>query len=307
MMQTSVWALVPVVLLIGLGYVLKRWTIRSESFWSEAERVSYYVLLPALFLHGLATADIGNLPILPLIGALICSTLAVASMVLVLKPLLRLEGDAFTSVFQGSIRYNNYIGVTVAAGLFGAEGIAFAALCNAVIVPVVNLLSVVIFARFGRARLTFTGVLKQIGTNPLILSCVGGTALQALGVGLPPGIQPTLQALGSASMPLGLMCVGAALSFGTSLFWAGPVAASSVVKFAVLPASAFLTAHLFGLTAHALIIAVLFQALPTASSSYLLARRLGGDAPLMATITAFQTLLAIVALPIVLSISAAAI
>lgn len=209
-------------------------------------------------------------------------------------------------MFQGSIRYNNYIGVTVAAGLFGAEGIAFAALCNAVIVPVVNLLSVVIFARFGRARLTFTGALKQIVTNPLILSSVGGTVLQALGVGLPPGIQPTLQALGSASMPLGLMCVGAALSFGTSLFWAGPVAASSAVKFAVLPAAAF-SAHLFGLTSHALIITVLFQALPTASSSYLLARRLGGDAPLMATITAFQTLFAIVTLPIVLALTAAAV
>lgn len=307
MMQSSVWALVPVVLLIGLGYVLKRSTFRSETFWSEAERVSYYVLLPALFLHGLGTADIGNLPILPLIGALMCSTLAVASMVLVLKPLLSLEGEAFTSVFQGSIRYNNYIGVTVAAGLFGAEGIAFAALCNAVIVPLVNLLSVVIFARFGRARLTFGGALKQIVTNPLILACLGGTALQALGVGLPPGIQPTLQALGSASMPLGLMCVGAALSFGTSLLWAGPVAASSVVKFAVLPAATFLSASLFGLTAHALIITVLFQGLPTASSSYLLARRLGGDAPLMAMITAFQTLSAIVTIPIVLSLAAAAV
>lgn len=94
MMQSSVWALVPVVLLIGLGYVLKRWTFRSETFWSEAERVSYYVLLPALFLHGLATGDIGNLPVLPLTGALICSTLAVASIVLVLKPLLGLEGEA---------------------------------------------------------------------------------------------------------------------------------------------------------------------------------------------------------------------
>ncbi|MFH8493199.1 AEC family transporter [Streptomyces coeruleorubidus] len=302
MIALTVKALVPVVLLIALGWALKRSMITAESFWSEAERLSYRVLLPALFLHSLATADTDDLPVGALAGALIASTVAVAVLVIACKPLMRLKGDAFTSVFQGSIRFNNYIGVTIAAGLFGTEGVAFAAVCNAAIVPTVNVLCVLVFAWFGTARLRFSDVVRQLVTNPLILACLGGILLQTLDVSLPPGIEPALRALGAASMPLGLLCIGAALRFGTARSWTAPILTSSSAKFALMPAATFLAAQLFGLSSHALIIAVLFQALPTASSSYILARQLGGDAPLMAGITATQTLLGTAAVPLVMAL-----
>ncbi|MGP4048436.1 AEC family transporter [Streptomyces sp. 2A115] len=302
MIALTVRALVPIVLLIALGYALRRSMITAENFWSEAERLSYRVLLPALFLHSLATADIDDLPVGALTGALIASTVAVAVLVIACKPLMRLKGDAFTSVFQGSIRFNNYIGVTIAAGLFGAKGVAVAAICNAAIVPTVNVLCVLVFAWFGTARLHFSAIVKQLVTNPLILACAGGILLQALGLSLPPGIEPALQTLGAASMPLGLLCIGAALRFGTARSWVVPILASSSARFALMPAATFLAAQLVGLSSHALIIAVLFQALPTASSSYILARQLGGDAPLMAGITATQTVLGIAAVPLVVSL-----
>jgi predicted permease len=298
----TVKALVPIVLLIALGYALKRSMITDEGFWSAAERLGYRVLLPALFLHGLATADTDDLPAGALAGTLIAATVAVAALVIACKPLMRLDGDAFTSVFQGSIRFNNYIGVTIAAGLFGAKGVAFAAVCNAVIVPTVNVLCVLVFARFGTARLHFAGIVKQLATNPLILACAGGILLHTLGLGLPPGIEPALQALGAASMPLGLLCIGAALRFGTARSWVAPILTSSSAKFALMPAATYLAAQLFGLGSHALIVAVLFQALPTASSSYIMARQLGGDAPLMAGITATQTLLGTAAVPVVVAL-----
>ncbi|MFI2189881.1 hypothetical protein [Streptomyces sioyaensis] len=99
---------------------------------SEAERLSYHVLLPALFLHSLATAGTGNLPVPALAGTLVASTVAVAVLVIAFRPMMRLKDDGFTSVFQGSIRFNNYIGVTIAAGLYGTQGVATAAVCNAV-------------------------------------------------------------------------------------------------------------------------------------------------------------------------------
>lgn len=302
MTALTIKALVPVILLIVLGYALKRTMITAESFWSEAERLSYRVLLPALFLHSLATADTDHLPARALAAVLIASTVAVAVLVVACRPLLRLKDDAFTSVFQGSIRFNNYIGVTIAGGLFGTQGIAFAAVCNAAIVPTVNVLCVLVFARFGSARPSLSGVVKQLVTNPLILACAGGILLRALDLSLPPGIAPAIQALGAASMPLGLLCIGAALRFGAARSWTAPILASSSVKFALMPAATFLAAQLVGLGSHALIIAVLFQALPTASSSYIMARQLGGDAPLMAGITATQTLLGIAAVPLVVAL-----
>ncbi|WP_328843819.1 AEC family transporter [Streptomyces sp. NBC_00258] len=302
MIALTIKALVPVVLLIALGYALKRTMITAETFWSDAERLSYRVLLPALFLYSLATADTDDLPVRALAGVLIASTVAVAVLVIACKPMLRLKDDAFTSVFQGSIRFNNYIGVTIAGGLFGTKGIAFAAVCNAAIVPTVNVLCVLVFARFGSARLSFSGVVRQLVTNPLILACAGGILLQALDLHLPPGIALAIQALGAASMPLGLLCIGAALRFGAARSWTAPILASSSAKFALMPAATFLAAQLVGLGSHALIIAVLFQALPTASSSYIMARQLGGDAPLMAGITATQTLLGIAAVPLVVAL-----
>lgn len=298
-------ALIPVVLLITLGWALKRTVLTADTFWSDAERLGYRVLLPALFLHGLATADLHDLPVGPLAAVLVASTLAVAVLVVVLRPVLRLPDDGFTSVFQGSVRFNNYIGVTIAAGLYGPRGIAFAAVCNAAIVPTVNVLCVLVFARYGGARLSFAGIARQLVTNPLIVACAVGGLLQVSGLGLPPGIEPALGALGTASMPLGLLCIGAALHFGRARAWAAPILVSSSVKFVLMPAVTYLTARLVGLGPTALLIAVLFQALPTASSSYIMARQLGGDAPMMAGITASQTLLGIAAVPLVAALAAA--
>jgi malonate transporter len=153
-------ALLPVILLIALGTWLRHRAFLAESFWPQAERLGYFILLPSLFLHGLATARLQDLPVWSLAGVLIGSTVTVAALVVAARPFMRVDGAAFTSVFQGSVRFNNYVGVTVAAGLFGAQGIALAAICNAAIVPTVNILCVLVFAQFGRARLNARGIAR---------------------------------------------------------------------------------------------------------------------------------------------------
>jgi malonate transporter len=298
---TVAMTLLPIILLIGLGIELRRRRFLAEAFWSQAERLGYFILLPALFFHGLTTAKLDALPIWGLTASLVLSTLSVAGLLVAARPLIQLDGPGFTSVFQGSVRFNNYVGVTLAGGLFGAEGIALAAICNAAIVPTVNILCVLVFARHGTTRLSAHGILRQIATNPLILACVGGIAVQALGLQVPSGIEPALRALGTASLPLGLLCVGAALNFGMARQWVGPITASSAVKFVAMPFATFATGEAFGLNGQVLTVALLFQAMPTASSAYIMARQLGGDAPLMAGITAAQTVIAIAAIPVVLA------
>lgn len=146
-------ALAPVALLVALGHLIRRTGFVADAFWPQAERLCYYILLPALFMHSLATAHVQSLPVAALACALIGSTAMVALMVVAARPLLKVDGAAFTSVFQGAIRFNNYVGVSLAAGLFGAKGVALAAVCNAAIVPSVNLMCVLVFARYGSVRL----------------------------------------------------------------------------------------------------------------------------------------------------------
>lgn len=293
-------ALLPIVTLIALGVVLRHRRFVDAGFWPQAEKLGYYVLLPCLFFHGLATAKLETLPVADLALTLILPTIAVAALVIALRPLMKVDGPAFTSVFQGSIRFNNYVGVTLASGLFGAQGIALAAICNAAIVPTVNILCIMVFARHGSATLTGRGVLKQLVVNPLVVSSLAGIVFQLLGVGLPYGVEPAMRSLGAASLPIGLLCVGAALDFSKARRWIGPCLFSSFMKFMAMPVATVVVATLIGLKGPALTTALLFQTLPTASSAYILSRQLGGDAPLMAGITAMQTVLAMIALPLVL-------
>lgn len=293
-------ALLPIIILIALGVFLRRRRFLDAGFWPQAERLGYYVLLPCLFFYSLATADLASLPVSALALTLILATLVISALVLFTRRFMKVDGPAFTSVFQGSVRFNNYVGVTLASGLFGAKGIALAAICNAAIVPTVNILCVLVFARYGSVKLGGRGIFNLLVTNPLVIASFGWIAFQFLGFGIPSGIAPVLQTLGAASLPIGLICVGGALDFSSARKWFGPVAVSSTIKLLLMPVVTAIIAVLIGLSGPALTTALLFQALPTASSAYIMARQLGGDAQLMAGITASQTILALVAIPLVL-------
>ncbi|CAM4061615.1 AEC family transporter [Kerstersia similis] len=292
-------ALVPIALLIALGWWLRQRAFLSEHFWPQAERLGYYILLPALFLHGLASAQLDGVPVAAMVTTLIVSLLVVSALLVLLRHRLPVGDAAFTSVFQGGVRFNNYVGASVAVGLFGAQGIALAAVATATIVPTVNILCVLVFARYGSIQSpSLLHLLRHLFTNPLVVGCFIGIVLHVSGLGMPAGIGPALKALGQASLPLGLLCVGAALDFSTLRSWLRPVAIASVAKFLVLPLATLAACRVFGLQGPAAIAALMFQALPTASSSYIMARQLGGDAPLMAGIIATQTVLAALALPL---------
>ncbi|MFG0686764.1 AEC family transporter [Pseudomonas sp. WSY_20] len=302
MLHVLLTTLLPIILLIALGTLLRVRGFVAQSFWPGAERLSYYVLLPSLFLHGLATANLDGVPVLGMVAVLMLSTLSGALLLVLYQGVRQHDGADFTSLFQGGIRFNNYIGATLAAGIYGSAGIALAAVANAAIVPLVNLLCVLVFARFSARHSSPLAVLRAILANPLILGCAGGMLLRVTGLGLPAGIEPTLGALGHAALPLGLLCVGAALGGARIGDQAQPLIAASVFKFLVMPATTWGLCRLLGLNGQAAVVAVLFQALPTASSSYVMARQMGGNAPLMATIIAVQTVMAAATLPLVLSL-----
>ncbi|AUA33153.1 AEC family transporter [Pseudomonas sp. SGAir0191] len=302
MLHVLLTTLLPIILLIALGTLLRVRGFVAQSFWPGAERLSYYVLLPSLFLHGLATANLDGVPVLGMVAVLMLSTLSGALLLVLYQGVRQHDGADFTSLFQGGIRFNNYIGATLAAGIYGSAGIALAAVANAAIVPLVNLLCVLVFARFSARHSSPLTVLRAILANPLILGCAGGMLLRVTGLGLPAGIEPTLGALGHAALPLGLLCVGAALGGARIGDQAQPLIAASVFKFLVMPATTWGLCRLLGLNGQAAAVAVIFQALPTASSSYVMARQMGGNAPLMATIIAVQTVVAAATLPLVLSL-----
>jgi len=290
-------ALLPVLGLIGGGYAMKARTFLAPAFWPQAEKLCYYVLLPALFINGTATTQLAELPIGTMAPVLVGSVILTAMVLALVQGRFRFDGPAFTSVVQGSIRFNNYLGLSIAVILYGEQGVALAAITNAILVPLVNVLCTIVFARHGTKPLSVGGTFRSIGTNPLILACAVGIVLNLTGVGLPAGIAELVRALGSASLPLGLLCVGAGLQVNSIGWSALPIAYASAIKFLVLPATAVAGCLLLGLAGPPAGIVVLFLALPTASSAYVMAKALGGDSSLMASTITLQTITGVFYLP----------
>ncbi len=289
-------AFVPVFGLLALGAVLRRKLLRDGAVWAGMERLIFWVLLPCLIVNALSGVDLGRLPVGAMAGAIWLALLAGTGISVLLARLLGQDHAAMTSVLQGGIRFNNLMGFAVAGAIWGQAGLALAAVTTGLIVPFVQAVATLAFGLGGTGRVRPLRLARQVLVNPLIVAVLLGFAMAALG-GLPPGIGPTVRVLGQASVALGLLCVGAALTpagLGDRL---GVQAATAALKLVAMPAMTWALAHAFGVDPLPTAIAVVFMALPTAATSYVMARAMGGDALLMAAITTSEHLVSVVTLP----------
>lgn len=312
-MSSIASALGPLFLLILLGAGLGWARFPGGDFWPRLERFIYYLLFPAMLVVTLATADVGQVPVLRLAVTLLGTMILLGAGLWRVRRRLALSPPVFTSAFQGVVRFNTYVGVAGAAALHGEAGLTVAAVAVALMVPTANILCVLAF--IGSDTVSGTPVSDTQGTarlahsvlallkNPLILACAIGIALNTSGIGLPGVTNDAISLLGAAALPLGLVAVGVALRpralwRGGRAFWL-----SSLLKLLVTPLCVLALCWLVGLHGVDRDVVVLFAALPTATSAYILARQLGGDAELMAAIITGQTLLAMLFLPLVLKLA----
>lgn len=302
-MNPTIAALLPVFALIALGFLLKAAIFRADHFWEPVEKLTYYVLFPALLVLSMAQARVSGPVIVPLAAILAAVMVAIfALLAIVLRPLLRLDGAAFSAVAQGSVRFNTYVGLAAATSLHGRAGTALLAIVLALLIPLSNVLSVIALTRHAAdGAPSWRGTLAELATNPLILASVLGLALSLTDTPLPPFAVAVLDSLGRASLALGLLAVGAGLRLGSLAAGGAALAVSTVLKLGVSPVLAWLACRALHLDPLATAIAVLFAALPPAPSAYILTRRLGGDHSLMANIITVHTILAAITLPLVLS------
>lgn len=303
-MNAILAALFPVFLLIAAGWILQRLRFPGGEFWPLAERFMYFFLFPALLVKETASARIGAYEPLILIATLLSAIAAMTVLALLMKLATRMEGPAFGSFFQGSLRFNSYVGLGAVLALYGSDGIGLFAVAIAVCVPTLNILCVAMLIRYGKAehtaQLDLLGQLQLIFTNPLILACFAGIALNLLGVTLPAAVNTVAGILGQASIALGLLAVGAALDLPVLRRARWPVIGMCLMNLIAYPAIMAGFAMLYGLEGLGRSVVVLWAALPTSAASYILARQLGGDAPLMAAGITATTVVAAFTMPLML-------
>jgi len=290
--MSSALLLVPDFSLILIGWLLVRYTPFDRAFWSGVERLVYFVLFPALLLQSTNSARFDFSSTSAMLGLALATTLFGVTAGYLVKYVLRPAPLDFASGLQTAFRFNSYIALALAARLGGGEGLALMALVVGVTVPLCNVVAVWALARHGDARL-----LRELARNPLILATAGGLVTNLLGLHPPEVVAMTLGRLGSASTALGLMTVGAGLQMSGATGTVGPVAWWSGVKLLAMPCFAWMMGRYLPLTPLQYQVVVVFASLPTASSAYILAVRMGGNGPMVAATISLMTVAAIVTTP----------
>ena len=277
--------LLPDFALILLGAAIRRWMHLGDHFWSGVEKLVYFILFPALLVNAIVPTRPDLAAALPLLATAFAAMAGGMALGLLPRVFMKIPALTYASMFQCAYRFNSYIALAVAGMLFGAPGIATMGLIVGAAVPFANLVSVWMLARHGEV-----GLWREVARNPLIWATASGFLLNLAGFVPPAPLQAFLGRLADASIALGLITVGAALrldgSSGVKAFASWLVA----VKLLALPLIAIGVGTLFGLSGLNFQVVVLFAALPTASSAYILAMRMGGDGRSVAWLISATTL-----------------
>lgn len=284
--------LLPDFLLIVLGFLLCRHTPLNRDIWDGVERLVYHLLFPVLLFHSILRHPMVVGELLPLAAG----GMAVVGAGIVLAQLVGrwpgVDARLHASGAQIAFRFNSYVALALADRLAGTQGLAWMALLMAVCVPLANVGAVWPLARQGGQ-----GFVRELVRNPLIIATVSGLAANLLGLRLPEIASTTLARVGGAALPLGLMAVGAGLQFGALREGPRLAAALLAIRHAVLPLLALGLVMLLPLAAGQRTLLMAFAAMPTASSAYVLAVRMGGHGPYVAGLVTVSTLVGMVALP----------
>jgi predicted permease len=291
--------LLPDFSLILCGYLICRYTALNRSVWQPVESLVYYLLFPVLLFQSIVKSPVDISAASGLIGAGMLSGVIGIALAYSLPhwPWLgkRIDARDHAASAQVAFRFNSFIGLAIAERLAGTQGLLMIAVLIGVCVPLFNVAAVWPMARQGQHSFA-----RELVRNPLIIATGSGLAANLLGFQIPEWAVPTVSRISAASLALGLMAAGAGLQFG--LLTRGKALSVAVlsIRHLVQPLLAFALARLFGLDPVQTTVLLAFSALPTASTCYVLAARMGYNGPYVAGLVTLSTLLGVVSLPFAL-------
>lgn len=294
--------IVPVFAMIALGWGLKVRGLLADDGWRAVERLTYFIFYPAFLTPAVWGANFDAGTAGPVALSTIGVSFTVALATLAAKPAMRISDPAFTSVFQGVIRWNGFVFLPVAGAVFGPEGLSTAAVAFGVLAPALNVICVLALAKWGAGQGGgWRLALRSVARNPIIWACGVGAALNLSGLKPHPLMEGVFAMMGPGAIALGLITAGAGLSFRYAARRPVLILTVSAIKLLVLPVAMYFVCGWLGGDRTAQGIALLAGAAPGAAASYVLARQMGGDAPMMAGVVAFTTVASAATIPILLA------
>ena len=287
--------------LIACGYLLCRFTSLNRTVWEPVESLVYFFLFPVLLFHSIVRSPLDLAAASTLIGAGLLTGLTGIALAYSLPHLpwlgRHIDPREHAGSAQVAFRFNSFIGLALADRLLGGEGLQMIAVLMGVCIPLFNTAAV-----WPMARHAGRGFGRELIRNPLIIATAAGLIANLLGFRLPVWLEPTVTRLGAASIALGLMAAGAGLQLGHLSQAKALTAALLTIKHLLMPLTAVVLARVFRLSFEQTTILLAFSALPTASSAYVLAARMGYNGGLVAGLVTLSTLLGVVSLAFALGV-----
>lgn len=300
-------SILPIFLLIVCGNLLRRVPLIDDRAWPGLEQLGFWFLYPALLFVTIVNADFSGLSLNTMLVALILAMVVMVGLTLLLLMALGRTSLAarseISSVFQTSIRWNGFMAFAIAQKLFPPEGLAVVALMMAVIIIPINIASISVIVRYGPGSANWRYVAIKTATNPLVLASLAALALRMQPFGLYEPLNLTFDLIGRAALGMGLIAIGAGLRPADLLNPRFVIWLPVFLKLILYPAVLIGLATALGLGGQQLHYLALCAAVPTAMNGFLLARQLGGDAELYATVTTMQTIVAFFSIPAVLAVT----
>ena len=289
--------------LILIGYLLCRFTALNRQVWEPVERLVYFLMFPVLLFHSIVKSplDLSTASSLMAAGLVLCLMGIALAYSLPWWPWVgrRFDKRLHAASAQIGFRFNSFIALALANKVAGPQGLLLISVVIGVCVPLLN-----VGAVWPMARHANRGFVRELIRNPLIIGTVSGLTANLLGLQIPPWLDPTVTRIGQASLALGLMAAGAGMQF-SSLKDAKTLGILVLAaRHLAMPTMALGVAMLFQLDATQTSVLLLFAAVPTASSCYVLAARMGYNGAYVAGLVTLSTLLGMASLPFALGVLA---
>ena len=308
-MSETFTAIAPVVVLILLGWALRRAEFAPEAFWTGLDRLTYFILLPCLIVNGLSGANLDELPVGDAVLAAGAGVLAAVVLMHAVRRLVAPKPGAYGALVQCGLRGNNYPVLAIVVTLFDDVGLSAFALSLIAFVPLTNLISVIALVRTGSGKGAAANALgpivREILLNPILIAVALGLAINVADTGIPGPADTILEVLGRAALPLGLLAAGASLAFDAAPAGRRAVAAAVAVKLLLLPGLVLIALEILGVGGTYATALLVYAAAPGPVSAQALARQLRGDAKTAAAMVATQTAASVATLPFWLWLAAA--
>ncbi|MCB1381087.1 MAG: AEC family transporter [Alphaproteobacteria bacterium] len=301
-------SLLPVFLLIALGWGLRARHIVPEEMWRGVELTGYWVFFPALLGDTMIRSDLASLPLTGVAVTMIGTFATMAIGLLVtqrwIMPALSIGGPSFSSLFQGATRWNGFVALPILSKLYGAEGVALVAVIIGALVPVANVMAVYVVTRnAANRRLTGQETLYVVFRNPFIWATAIGLFINFAKIPIYEPVMTAMGMLGGAAIGSGLLMVGAGLSTREAIRPSTAAWVGTFLKLIGTPALVLLWSLATGISGTPFVACIVCASVPTAMSAYVMAKQMGGDAPLMAVTVTVQTVVSVITIPLLIMLA----